>query len=77
MKKRRKVNRSFFKTETAKVESKDESNENKGLTMHIGRIQLNVNLKDIEDIQKLKQLLAELSDLTDGADDPYPQGVPA
>ncbi|GAA6428443.1 phage tail tape measure protein [Dielma fastidiosa] len=73
----KKVNRSFFKTETEKVESKDESNENKGLTMHIGRIQLNVNLKDIEDIQKLKQLLAELSDLTDGADDPYPQGVPA
>lgn len=73
----KKVNRSFFKTETTKEVVKENPDENKGITMHIGRIQLNVNLKDIEDIQKLKQLLAELSDLTDGADDPYPQGVPA
>lgn len=73
----KKVNRSFFKTETSKEVKEASEGENKGITMHIGRIQLNVDLKQIEDIQKLKQLLAELSDLTDGSDDPYPQGVPA
>lgn len=73
----KKVNRSFFKSETTKEVAKETQDENKGITMHIGRIQLNVDLKQIEDIQRLKQLLAELSDLTDGADDPYPQGVPA
>lgn len=68
------VSRKFFNADADESEQSTVGKKSEGTTIKIGKMELHVDLKEIEDIKKLRMLLEQLQEITDGSD-PLPEGA--
>lgn len=68
------VSRKFFNHDADESEQSTVGKKSEGTTIKIGKMELHVDLKEIEDIKKLRMLLEQLQEITDGSD-PLPEGA--
>lgn len=68
------VSRKFFNHDADESEQSTVGKKPEGTTIKIGKMELHVDLKEIEDIKKLRMLLEQLQEITDGSD-PLPEGA--